>query len=64
MTGADVSALTNWSSNLTALAVPVSFLLAVGVRRVQRALAVEALLDPQRLTSADAVSQRAGPGAR
>jgi class 3 adenylate cyclase len=60
VTGADVSALTNWSSNLTALAIPVSFLLGIGIRRVQRALAVEALLDPQRLTSADAVSQALG----
>ena len=39
------------------MAVPIAFLLAIAVRRVQRALAVEALLDPQRLDSADAVAR-------
>ena len=43
---ANVPDLTNWLSNLSVMAVPVSFLIAVAVRRVQRALAVEALLDP------------------
>jgi class 3 adenylate cyclase len=51
------SALTTWASNLATLAIPVSFLAWVVVRRVQRALAVEALMDPQRLTSADAVGR-------
>jgi class 3 adenylate cyclase len=60
VTGADVAALVNWSLNLATLAVPVSFLLSVGIRRVQRALAVEALLDPERLTSADAVGHALG----
>jgi class 3 adenylate cyclase len=57
LANADVSALEEWLSNLTVMAVPVSFLVAVVVRRIQRALAVEALLDPQRLTSADAVGR-------
>lgn len=43
--------------NLSVMAVPVSFLVAVAVRRVQRALAVESLLDPQRLASADGVGR-------
>src|SRR4029077_18145392 len=57
MTNTNVSDDVNWSSNLAALAVPLSFLISVAVRRRQRALAVEALLDPQRLASADAVSR-------
>jgi class 3 adenylate cyclase len=57
LTNTNVSDVVNWSSNLAALAVPVSFLISVAVRRVQRALAVEALLDPQRLASADAVGR-------
>jgi class 3 adenylate cyclase len=57
ITNTDVSDVINWSSNLAALAVPLSFLISVAVRRVQRALAVEALLDPQRLASADAVGR-------
>ena len=60
VTGADVAALATWSSNLATLAIPVSFLLGIGIRRVQRALAVEALMEPQRLTSADAVSHALG----
>ncbi len=43
--------------NLSVMAVPVSFLAALAVRRVQRALAVESLLEPQRLTSSDAVGR-------
>jgi class 3 adenylate cyclase len=43
--------------NLSVMAIPLSFLIAVAVRRVQRALAVESLLDPQRLTSSDAVGR-------
>jgi class 3 adenylate cyclase len=57
VTNKDVSDVVNWSSNLATLAVPVSFLISVAVRRVQRALAVEALLDPERLGSADAVGR-------
>ena len=57
LTDADVPDLTNWLSNLSVMAVPVSFLIAVAVRRVQRALAVEALLDPGRLDSSDAVAR-------
>ena len=57
ITNTDVSDVVNWSSNLAALAVPLSFLISLAVRRVQRALAVEALLDPQRLPSADAVGR-------
>jgi class 3 adenylate cyclase len=44
-------------SNVTVMAVPISFLIALAVRRVQRALAVEALLDPGRLASAEAVER-------
>jgi class 3 adenylate cyclase len=57
LTDANIPDLTNWLSNLSVMAVPVSFLIAVAVRRVQRALAVEALLDPGRLDSADAVAR-------
>lgn len=57
LTDTNVSDLTGWLSNLSVAAVPVSFLVAVAVRRVQRALAVEALLDPGRLDSADAVGR-------
>ncbi len=57
LTDTNVSDLTGWLSNLSVAAVPVSFLIAVAVRRVQRALAVEALLDPGRLDSADAVGR-------
>lgn len=57
LTDTNISALANWSSNLATLAIPVSFLIWVAVRRVQRALAVEALMDPQRLTSVDAVGR-------
>ena len=57
MTGTSVPDLTEWLSNLSVMAVPVSFLAAVAVRRVQQALAVEALLDPGRLGSADAVGR-------
>ncbi|HEY7012947.1 MAG TPA: adenylate/guanylate cyclase domain-containing protein [Streptosporangiaceae bacterium] len=57
ITNTDVSDVVNWASNLATLAVPVSFLISVAVRRVQRALAVEALLDPERLGSADAVGR-------
>ena len=39
------------------MAIPLSFLIAVAVRRVQRALAVESLLDPQRLASVNAVGR-------
>jgi class 3 adenylate cyclase len=53
----NISDVVNWASNLATLAVPVSFLISVAVRRVQRALAVEALLDPKRLDSADAVGR-------
>ena len=57
LTNTDISDVVNWSSNLAALAIPLSFLISVAVRRVQRALAVEALLDPKRLDSADAVGR-------
>ena len=57
LSNTNVSDVVNWASNLSLMAVPIAFLLAVAVRRVQRALAVEALLDPQRLDSADAVAR-------
>lgn len=57
LTDTNIPDLTDWLSNLSVAAVPVSFLIAVAVRRVQRALAVEALLDPGRLDSADAVGR-------
>jgi class 3 adenylate cyclase len=57
ITGTDISDVVNWLSNLAALTVPVAFLASVAVRRVQRALAVEALLDPDRLLSVDAVAR-------
>jgi class 3 adenylate cyclase len=57
---ANVPGLVDWLSNLSVMAIPLSFLVAVAVRRIQRALAVEALLDPQRLTSADAVERVLG----
>jgi class 3 adenylate cyclase len=57
ITNTNISDVVNWSSNLATLAVPVSFLISAAVRRVQRALAVEALLDPERLGSADAVGR-------
>jgi class 3 adenylate cyclase len=57
ITDTNISDVVNWSSNLAALAVPVAFLTSVAVGRVQRALAVEALLDPQRLASVDAVGR-------
>ena len=60
LTDANASTVATWSSNLATLAIPVSFLLSIGIRRVQRALAVEALMYPQRLTSADAVSHALG----
>ena len=60
LTDTNVSALAGWASNLSMLAIPVSFLISLGVRRIQRALAVEALLDPQRLPSVDAVSRALG----
>ena len=62
MTNANVSDVVNWSSNLAALAIPLSFLISVAVRRVQRALAVEALLDPQRLDLGRRGRPRAEPG--
>jgi class 3 adenylate cyclase len=57
LTNTDVGDVATWASNLSLLAVPVAFLISLAVRRIQRALAVEALLDPQRLTSVDAVSR-------
>jgi len=57
ITNTNISDVVNWASNLAALAVPLSFLISVAVRRVQRALAVEALLDPKRLDSGDAVGR-------
>jgi class 3 adenylate cyclase len=57
LSNTSVPDLTNWLSNLSVMAVPVSFLIAVAVRRVQRALAVESLLDPGRLDSANAVAR-------
>jgi class 3 adenylate cyclase len=57
ITSTNISDVVNWASNLAALAVPLSFLISVAVRRVQRALAVEALLDPKRLDSAGAVGR-------
>lgn len=56
----NVPDLVDWVSNLSVMAIPVSFLAALAVRRIQRALAVEALLDPQRLASADAVGWALG----
>ena len=46
--------------NLSVMVIPLSFLIAVAVRRVQRALAVESLLDPRRLASVDAVGRALG----
>jgi class 3 adenylate cyclase len=60
LTGTNVSALTTWASNLATLTIPVSFLVSVVVHRIQRALAVEALLDPSRLLSVDAVGRALG----
>jgi class 3 adenylate cyclase len=57
VTNTNISDVVNWTSNLAALAVPVAFLISVAVRRIQRALAVEALLDPGRLLSVDAVGR-------
>ena len=57
ITNTDLANLAEWASNLSVMAVPIAFLIALAVRRVQRALAVEALLDPQQLASADAVSR-------
>ena len=57
VTNTNVSDVVNWASNLAMLAVPVAFLISVAVRRIQRALAVEALLDPGRLLSVDAVGR-------
>lgn len=57
LTSTNISDVVDGASNLSLMAVPVSFLIAVAVRRVQRALAVEALLDPGRLDSADAVGR-------
>jgi MFS family permease len=51
LTNTDVGDVATWASNLSLLAVPVAFLISLAVRRIQRALAVEALLDPQRLTA-------------
>lgn len=51
VTDANASTVATWSSNLATLAIPVSFLLSIGIRRVQRALAVEALMDPQRISN-------------
>jgi class 3 adenylate cyclase len=60
LTNTALGDLAAWAGNLSMLAIPVSFLISLAVRRVQRALAVEALLDPQRLTSVDAVSRALG----
>jgi class 3 adenylate cyclase len=60
LAGTDLTDVTGWASNLSMLAIPVSFLISLVVRRIQRALAVEALLDPGRLTSADAVGRALG----
>jgi class 3 adenylate cyclase len=57
ITNTNLPDVTNPLSNVALMAVPVSFLLALAVRRVQRALAVEALLDPARLASAGAVER-------
>jgi class 3 adenylate cyclase len=57
LTSTSISALTTWASNLAMLTIPVSFLVSVMVHRIQRALAVEALLDPQRLTSVEEVGR-------
>jgi adenylate cyclase len=56
-TSASYTELSTWLGNLSVMAVPVSFLTAVAVRRVQRALAVEELLHPDRLGSAGAVGR-------
>jgi class 3 adenylate cyclase len=57
LAGTDLSDATNVASNISVLTIPVSFLVALVVRRIQRALAVEALLDPRRLTSGDDVGR-------
>ena len=56
------SAVAGWATpvslllgNVAVLAVPLSLLVSLAVRRVQRALAVEALLQPQRLPDPEAV---------
>jgi hypothetical protein len=57
LTDTSLPVLTESLSNVSVMAVPVSFLVALVVHRVQRALAVEALLDPGRLPSAGAVER-------
>jgi class 3 adenylate cyclase len=57
LTETNIPDVVNWASNLSMLAVPVAFLISIAVRRIQRALAVEALLDPGRLLSVDAVGR-------
>jgi class 3 adenylate cyclase len=57
LAGVNASDAVTVLQNLSVMAVPVSFLAALAVRRVQRALAVESLLEPQRLASSDAVER-------
>lgn len=57
LAGVNASDAVTVLQNLSVMAIPLSFLIAVAVRRVQRALAVESLLEPQRLTSSDAVGR-------
>jgi class 3 adenylate cyclase len=47
--------LENVLENVALFAVPLSVVVSLAVRRIQRALAVEALLQPSRLADADAV---------
>jgi class 3 adenylate cyclase len=60
LSGVNASDVVLLLQNLSVLAIPLSFLMAVAVRRVQRALAVESLLDPHRLATVDAVGRALG----
>jgi len=60
LAGVNASDAVTLLQNLSVMAIPLSFLIAVAVRRVQRALAVESLLDPQRLATVDAVGRALG----
>ena len=55
VTGLEVDGFISAAQNLTLVAVPLGFLISTAVRRIQRALAVESLLRPERVPDAASI---------
>ena len=55
VTGLEVDGFISAAQNLTLVAIPLGFLISTAVRRIQRALAVESLLRPERVPDAASI---------